>query len=142
MEVIFEKGYFHWVTRRGLRELVEERRLVLETVPLTGAIPLHVYRRPSNRNWRRKANALAHMLTEFSPGTPLGSSLGQHGELMFDSAMARFGFIPVARKVRGWNGRQWSESGHDLDRVYQRDGIDYGAEIKNTLKYFRGRSSG
>jgi hypothetical protein len=135
LEVIFERDYFHWVTRRALRELVAETRLVLETVPLAGAIPLHVFRRPSNRNWRRKANALVQMVTEFSPGTPLGSSLGQHGELMFDSALARFGFIPVAREVREWDGRQWTASGHDLDRVYRRDGVDYGAEIKNTLKY-------
>src|SRR3990172_9323569 len=49
LEVIFEKDYFHWVTRRALRELVAQTRLVLETVPLAGAIPLHVYPIPSNR---------------------------------------------------------------------------------------------
>ena len=135
LEVIFELKFFHWITRRAAEELVAERRLLVESVPLAASVPLRVYRRPSNRNWRRKAGALARMVTEFSPGTALGSSLGQHGELMFDSGLARFGFLPIAKKVREWNGRQWTASGHDLDRVYRRDGIEYGAEIKNTLKY-------
>jgi len=38
-----------------------------------------------------------------------------------------------------FTGRFWTfgdtETGHDLDRLYGRDGIVYGAEIKNTLKY-------
>ena len=135
LEVIFELTFFHWVTRRAVEELVGEGRLLAESIPLGESMPLRVYRRPSNRNWRRRAAALARMVTEFSPGTPLGSSLGQHGELMFDSGLARFGFVPVAKKVREWKDRKWTASGHDLDRVYTRDGIDYGAEIKNTLKY-------
>jgi hypothetical protein len=135
LEVLFEREFFHWVTRRAARELVAEGRLVVEVVEMASGVPLRFYRRPSFRNWRRKASAIAGLVAEFSPGTPLGSSLGQHGELMFDSALARFGFVPVAKEVREWQGQRWIATGHDLDRIYQRDGVNYGAEIKNTLKY-------
>jgi hypothetical protein len=30
---------------------------------------------------------------------------------------------------------KWQKTGHDLDRVFERDGIAYGAEIKNKLTY-------
>ena len=40
-----------------------------------------------------------------------------------------------AKDVREWNGRKWTLTDHDLDRIYERDGIEYGAEIKNTLPY-------
>ncbi len=54
---------------------------------------------------------------------------------MFDAALPRFGFMPKGQKVRSYGGREWTETGHDLDRVFERDGICYGAEIKNTLEY-------
>lgn len=37
--------------------------------------------------------------------------------------------------MRSYGERRWTETGHDLDRVFERDGIAYGAEIKNTLPY-------
>jgi hypothetical protein len=43
-------------------------------------------------------------------------------------------YRPVAR-FRAWEGRAWIKTNHDLDRVFQRDGINYGAEIKNRLGY-------
>ncbi len=45
------------------------------------------------------------------------------------------GFVPRGRDVNAWNNRVWERSGHDLDRVFERDGVAYGAEIKNTLPY-------
>jgi hypothetical protein len=37
--------------------------------------------------------------------------------------------------VKAWGGRTWGLTDHDLDRVFERDGVAYGAEIKNTLDY-------
>ena len=54
---------------------------------------------------------------------------------MFEAALPTVGFLPTARKVKAYNGKEWKETEHDLDRVFERDGIAYGAEIKNTLKY-------
>ena len=54
---------------------------------------------------------------------------------MFDAALPTVGFLPTGRKVTSYNGKEWTESKHDLDRVFERDGIAYGTEIKNTLGY-------
>jgi len=45
------------------------------------------------------------------------------------------GFMPLAADVKSWGGRSWLQTNHDLDRVFVRDGIHYGAEIKNRLGY-------
>lgn len=54
---------------------------------------------------------------------------------MFDAALPTVNFIPVARNVNQYEGRQWTETGENLDRIFVRDGIAYGTEIKNTLDY-------
>jgi hypothetical protein len=61
--------------------------------------------------------------------------LGRHGEMMFDAALPQGGFLPRGKNVKAWGGKRWSETDHDLDRVFTRDGVDYGIEIKNTLSY-------
>jgi hypothetical protein len=54
---------------------------------------------------------------------------------MFDAALPTAGFLPTGRKVRSYGTAEWTETKHDLDRVFERDGVAYGAEIKNTLSY-------
>jgi hypothetical protein len=41
----------------------------------------------------------------------------------------------LARDVRELDGRVWMHTEHNLDRAYELDGVRYGVEIKNTLKY-------
>ncbi len=57
--------------------------------------------------------------------------------MLADIAFADTGFRILARKVREVDGRAWTETGHDLDRLIVReaDGVRYGVEIKNTLAY-------
>ena len=64
-----------------------------------------------------------------------GRALGLQGELMVDNALMGAGFQIRAAECNEWAGKKWTESGENLDRIYERDGILYGAEIKNTLKY-------
>lgn len=54
---------------------------------------------------------------------------------MFDAALPTGGFMPRAKDVREYEGRKWEQTAHDLDRVFERDGVRYGVEIKNTLPY-------
>jgi hypothetical protein len=62
-------------------------------------------------------------------------ALGTQGELLIDAGLPRVGFMPLADTVREWRGTTWTETGHDLDRVFVRDGVYYGTEIKNRLSY-------
>jgi hypothetical protein len=63
------------------------------------------------------------------------AALGTHGELMFDAAVPRGGFLPAGSNIRSYGGKTWTETNHNLDRIFERDGIAYGTEIKNTLPY-------
>ena len=39
------------------------------------------------------------------------------------------------RETRSFGGRIWDRSDHDLDFIFERDGLAYGVEVKNTLGY-------
>jgi hypothetical protein len=95
---------------------------------------IKVYRWPETRYWQRRASALARMVRSFAEG-PLVAALGHHGELMVDQAFCRAGFTIAAENVNAVGGRLWTATQHDLDRVYTKEGVLFGAEIKNTLKY-------
>jgi hypothetical protein len=134
LEVILESAFFHWITGKALNELESEGRLKADLVSLTAKTKIKVYRLPSNRYWKRGAAGVARVVRQFSEG-PLVRALGDHGELMVDQALSRAGFTIEAENVRRWFGQEWSKTDHDLDRVYVKDGLRFGAEIKNTLKY-------
>ena len=44
-------------------------------------------------------------------------------------------FVMVGRHTREHAGRKWTQSNHELDFIFQRDGAAYGLEVKNTLGY-------
>jgi hypothetical protein len=145
LEVIFEedaedengnkrRGFFHWVTSRALSELVAEGHIAVEREELPGIGTIMLYHATTHRYWRRQAQDVIALVSQFSAPT-FTAGLGAQGELMFDAALPTVGFLPSARKVKAHGGKEWKETQHDLDRVFSRDGIAYGAEIKNTLKY-------
>ncbi len=133
VEVLLEKEIFHWITVRALGELMDEGTIQSELRPLgPSGEKIRLFWSHQHRYWRREAARLVRLVLEFAR---LGRAIGAHGETMFDAALPKFGFMPRGSKVRAYRGRQWTETGHDLDRVFERDGISYGAEIKNTLEY-------
>jgi hypothetical protein len=138
LQVIFEKKYFHWITSHALSELAQEGSISAQSLPLSGTGTatgtITVYRPNAYRYWKRQADEIVKLVSRFSQ-PPFTAALGAQGEMMFDAALSTFGFMPIGRKVRTRGELQWSRSGHDLDRVFERDGVAYGTEIKNTLGY-------
>jgi hypothetical protein len=45
------------------------------------------------------------------------------------------GFLPKARDAHQFADRQWTETKHTLDRIFEKDGVFYGTEIKNRLSH-------
>ncbi len=127
-------GYFHWVTSRALAELVAEGAIAVEREELPGVGHITFFRSTRHRYVRRQVQGVIELVSEFS-APAFTAGLGAQGELMFAEALATVGFVPGARNVKTYGGREWRETEHDLDRVFEREGIAYGAEIKNTLKY-------
>ncbi len=112
-----EKEFFHWITKRALNELVAARRI--------GFTPEQL------EHHRAHFNGL---IGEFS-NPDFTRAVGHHGELLIESAFARTGFRVRQQKVTAVDGKAWTESGHDLDFLIERDGIRYGVEVKNQLGY-------
>jgi len=48
---------------------------------------------------------------------------------------ARSEFVMRGRNTRSFAGKTWEESEQNLDFIFERDGLAYGIEVKNTLGY-------
>ena len=132
LAVLFEREFFHWITKRAVNELVAEGVLESRTESRSGGGEIRFYWAPANRYGKRKRKRI-HDLVDTISDPKLG--LGDHGENMVDAALGRVGFKEIAQNVAEHEGKGWEVSGKDLDRIYERDGVKYGAEIKNTLGY-------
>jgi hypothetical protein len=139
LQVIFEKDFFHWITSDALHELIQEGVVSSQYVQLSEKVKIHCFWSPTNRYWKRKARRISELVLKYSDHTFL-SAVGIHGEAMFDVALPRAGFLPVVTtNVNEYKGRKWTETTHTMDRIFARDGIPYGIEIKNTLDYIPGK---
>ncbi len=141
LQVMFEsrseyhpQGFFHWITAYALSELASEGYIASQPLELPSTGSIIIYRATTHRYWKRQAEDLVRIVSQFSDAS-FTSALGRHGESMFDAALPTVGFMPTARETRSYKSQEWTESEHDLDRVFERDGIAYGAEVKNTLSY-------
>ncbi|HKN17075.1 MAG TPA: hypothetical protein VJX47_09040 [Candidatus Sulfotelmatobacter sp.] len=132
IEIIFERGYFHWITGKALHELAAERKVSSELMTLSGRVPIRFYHRKSHRGWRKQAKEILALVNAFST-EDFSRGLGRHGEQMVDAALPRIGFVRLARATRAYGDRAWVETGHDLDRIYRYEDLVFGAEIKNRL---------
>jgi hypothetical protein len=54
---------------------------------------------------------------------------------LFGIAAGREGFRLHGPGIRKYGGMEWNETEHDLDWIFERDGIGWGVEIKNTWAY-------
>jgi len=134
IEVQNEARYFHWVTNRSLNELEEAGIIKSEVRKLNWGGMITLYWHNAYRYPRRKSGALVKLVEEYS-SPQIGGLLGLHGELMVLEGFSRFQFVRLARNVNEYAGRKWERTAHELDFIFERDGISYGLEIKNTLGY-------
>ena len=135
--VLFERRFYHWITTKALIELAQERRVESTVEQLeteAGEEVIRFYWPRNVRYWRRQANEIRRLVEEFS-SPDMMRALGLQGELLFDAAFAKFGWLHRGETVRAYRGREWTKTGHNLDRVFERDGLSYGVEIKNSLSY-------
>jgi hypothetical protein len=133
IETALEREFFHWITGRALLELANSGEIQRATTTVVRSA-VNFYAHPRHRYWQRERREIVALLNQlFEPDFAM--ALGRHGELMFDAALGRVGFRAEAQNTNSWNGIVWQETNHNLDRIYVRDGLAYGAEIKNTQNY-------
>jgi hypothetical protein len=136
MQIKFEKDYFHWITYNamiGLEKIgyLGDIRIKRETGTST-----RYFIHKSNRYFMRRIRTMEKLIEEYSDSM-ITLSCGHRAEDLFCNGLALKGFVPKAKKVRSYGGVKWEKSGHDLDFVFEKDGVAYGCEIKNTLGYIQ-----
>ena len=134
LEVIFEGDYFHWITTKALAQLRDARKIgsSLEVLKEVGRIRFYFHIK--NRYWKRKAAEIRKLVEQFSEPA-FTRALGNQGELLVDAGLPSVGFLPKARDANQFAGRHWTQTKHNLDRIFEKDGVLYGTEIKNRLSY-------
>lgn len=136
MQIKFEKEYFHWITNNALLGLEKIGYLRDERMEREKGASTRYFVHKSNRYPMRKINKIEKLIKEYSDDT-ITRSCGHRAEDLFCGGLALKGFIPRDKKVNSYGGIKWEESGHNLDFLFEKDGVIYGCEIKNTLGYIQ-----
>ena len=134
LEVLFEREFFHWVTNRAIRRLVEERRIISEPRRLEIGSEMKLLWHNRFRFYKRAASEVFDLVNRYASAATDGT-LGLQGEHLILAAFARRKFVLQGEELNSYNGIAWDHSGHDLDFIFERDGKSYGVEVKNTLGY-------
>jgi hypothetical protein len=134
IELHFEDRFFHWITNRALRSLIDQRLLATENYPLSFGGKIKLIWPRSYRFYRRRAKEVVDLVSEYSL-PHISEGLGDQGELMVLEGLVRNRCMLLGRNCAEYRGVRWTQSEHDLDLVVERDGVGYGVEVKNTLPY-------
>lgn len=134
IEVMFEQKYFHWITHRALSILAQEGTIRLEAAVLSYGAPINFVWHRSNRYNRRQIKEILRLVEQYSH-QEFTAALGNTAELLVSDGFSRFEFVQRGRETRKFGGREWTNSDHNLDFLFERDKRVYGVEVKNTLAY-------
>jgi hypothetical protein len=132
--VRYEDRWYHWVTNRALRDLIEQGAVRSEVRPLKTGGSAHVMWHRRHRYSRRDAKALITLIEEYADPN-IGGAIGLHGELMVLEGFARRAYVMRGRNTRSFRGKDWTYTEHELDFIFERESVAYGIEVKNTLGY-------
>ncbi len=134
IEVLFEKKYFHWITHKALKELTSAGAILTELRTTPGNNKLRLYWSKRNRYPKRVASAIVSQV-DLHSAPNMTRAIGHQAESLFGVAAAREGFKLYGPGVRAYGGKVWNQTEHDLDWIFERDGLGWGVEIKNTWAY-------
>jgi hypothetical protein len=129
LEVLNEREYFHWITNRAIRDLEGEGQIRSEWRKLSTGTSIKLVWHRGYRFFKRSANNLVSLVEEYSDPN-IGAALGLHGETMVLEGFARSQFVMGSRNTREYRGKLWLQTEHDLDFIFERDGIAYGIRSK------------
>jgi hypothetical protein len=134
IEVIHEDEYFHWITNRAIRDLIEEGLIKEEVRKLSHGGEIKLLWHKNYRYYKRSAKELIESVDSYSnPG--FTRSVGHYGELMVLDAFARLEGVMKGRDVKHFKDKCWEKTDKNLDFIFEIDSVPYGIEVKNTLGY-------
>jgi len=138
-----ESKYPHDVTKNAIDQLLKEGKIKKTNVPGrrgAGDMPNVFYRLPGS-DYRRLIQKMREKLDLSIFIAGVSKEMGRHAEIVWWKAFKKHGWklIPereeeVGRGIREHKGRVASVN-NDIDFVAEKDGVEYGVEIKNGLGY-------
>jgi hypothetical protein len=129
-----EDQFFHWVTHRALADLLGAGVIRTESRRLATGSNIKLLWHKRHRYYKRDAARVVELVDVY--GSPnMCTAIGLHGEQMILGGFARRQFVMRSHHTRKHDDREWTESQHNLDFIFERDGKAYGVEVKNTLSY-------
>jgi len=134
LEVLYEREYFHWLTNRALRRLISEGRVRTEVRQLSTGSEIKLLWHRNYRFYKRSADEVFKLVDSYTTSATDGA-LGMQGEHLVLAAFARQKFLLVGEETKAYGPKIWEATNHDLDFIFERDGVGYGVEVKNTLGY-------
>jgi hypothetical protein len=134
LEVLFEREFFHWITNRALRRLIEQGLVATEARPMTTGSEVKLVWNKKFRFYKRAAEATFDLVNRYSTAATDGT-LGMQGEHLVLAAFARRQYLLIGEETSAHRDVKWTETGHDLDFIFEKNGIGYGVEVKNMLGY-------
>lgn len=134
IEVTFEDEFYHWITNRAIHTLIDSGLLTLEERKLTIGAPINLLWHKNYRYYKRDAENLYRLVDEYA-NPDISAAIGLHGEFMTLEGFAKSQFVVRGRNTNEYKDKKWTKTGHNLDFIFERDGVAYGVEVKNTLSY-------
>lgn len=134
IQVIFEDSYPHDVTGKAVNELIEEK--ILKQEPRNFGENMHaifVHKR-SNRYVARIIKEKIEIMTRFS-NDEVNDGAGKYAEILFNHLFEKNGFRIIGRNANTFQTKAWHKSSKNLDFIIEKDGVNYGVEVKNTFDY-------
>lgn len=134
IEIHFEDDYFHWITKRALRELEEEGFIKAEMRDYSDGGRLKLMWYKGYRYYKIAAKKVVKLVEEYSQQR-ITRAIGLNGEHLVLEGFATKQFLTLGRNTKKFGDKEWLETEHNLDFIFERDGIVYGVEVKNRLGY-------
>ena len=134
IEVIFEsenarRKYDHWDTNNIIDNLIEEGFLRLIETDTANFIIRH-----DVRYYKDNVRKRVRLITRYSdPYVVRG--VGKWGEYLSKIMFLLNNFEIKGRNTNEYKGNKWTGTDENLDFILERDGVSYGVEVKNSLRY-------
>ncbi len=134
IQVILEEQYPHDITGKAANELIEDK--FLKDEPRAFGKNMHAI-----FVWRRNIRYVATIIKEkvkiiekFSDDE-VNDGVGKYAEILFSHMFEKNQFKIVDINTNKFRNKTWRKSDKNLDFIIEKDGINYGVEIKNTFDY-------
>lgn len=134
IEIWLEDKYFHWISNKAIRDMVATRAITEEERKLETGGRIHLLWNPRHRYYKRDAAKVVKLVEEYADPN-ISGAIGLHGETMVLEGFARHEFVMKGRNIRKFREKEWKLTEHNMDFIFERDGVAYGVEVKNKLGY-------